>query len=125
MQHLTFEDITQSAIEAILRQGKPLFKKQITACIKNSQHLSASLFWDYYVNKNGVPKENEKGFLQGPDAYRYYYFENLHTTENICLHKNYDKSYSAYIEDAERRTNNGETQTQCTKCGKWFFKHEI
>lgn len=77
MKYLTFEDITESAQNAANNQHKELNKKQISVCVKNSQHLPAKLFWDAFIKTNGIPKPEERGFGASPDSFRYYYFQDI------------------------------------------------
>lgn len=44
--------------------------------------------------------------------------------ESCPTHKPYDISYQAFHEDALERTERGEVQKQCPKCGFWFWADE-
>jgi hypothetical protein len=76
-QQMTIEDLEQCAKFAIERDGK-LTKKQISILVKKAcENIKRPFFWEDYVSKHGVPNYGERGFSASPDAFIYYYFENL------------------------------------------------
>ena len=40
-------------------------------------------------------------------------------------HKPKQLSYLAWHDWADKMTRQGKKQTQCTKCGRWYFKSEM